>query len=305
MAQYLVTGGAGFIGSHLVDSFLADGHRVRVLDDFSTGRRANLDFRVELIVGDAGVLEIYDQAARDADAIFHLCAITSVEACARDRERSRRVNFDAATHAFNSARDRRIPVIYASSAAVYGAGSNLPLGEGAELRPVSAYGEDKRDSEFHACDAGRAYAQPSVGLRFFNVYGPRQRPGDPYSGVVTNFCDKVRRGEPCVVFGDGGQTRDFIYVDDVVSALRFSLSLAAPEAPVFNVGSGTPTTIRKLAERVSVLGGDTAAPISAPERIGDIRHSLADIGRLRSRGWAPCTTLDEGLKTTYEYSRRA
>lgn len=305
MALYLITGGAGFIGSRLVDALLADGHHVRVLDDLSSGRRTNLDPRAQLLVADASDGGTYAGAARNVDAIFHLCAITSVEACARDRERSRRVNFKAATHAFDSARDRRIPVIYASSAAVYGAGSDLPLGESTELRPVSAYGEDKRDSEFHARDAGRTYAQPSVGLRFFNVYGPRQRPGDPYSGVVTNFCDKARRGEPCVVFGDGGQTRDFIYVDDVVSALRFSLSLAAPEAPVFNVGSGTPTTIRKLAECVSALGGDAAAPISAPERIGDIRHSLADIGRLRSRGWAPRTTLDEGLKATYEYSRRA
>jgi UDP-glucose 4-epimerase len=300
MALYLITGGAGFIGSHLADALIAEGHRVRVLDDLSTGRRANLDSRVELIVGDASDAEIYARAAEDAEAIFHLCAITSVELCERDRKRSRRVNLTAATHAFALAHSRRIPVVYASSAAVYGNRNDRALAEDDELKPVSAYGIDKLETEKRA----RAVGVSSVGLRFFNVYGPRQRPGDPYSGVVTNFCEKVRRGEPCVVFGDGAQTRDFVYVGDVVAALRLSLSLATADAPIFNVGSGAPTAIRELAVRLSAIGASAAAPISGPARANDIRHSLADIRRLRSRGWSPRTALDEGLKATYENSRR-
>ncbi len=301
MTLYLITGGAGFIGSHLADTLIAEGHRVRILDDLSTGMRANVDPRTALIVGDAGDAEIYARAAQDADAIFHLCAITSVELCERDRERSRRVNLTAATHAFALAQARGIPVVYVSSAAVYGNGSDRALAEEDERRPMSAYGIDKLETEKRA----RAAGVSSVGLRFFNVYGPRQRPGDPYSGVVTNFCEKVRRGEPCVVFGDGAQTRDFVHVGDVVAALRLSLSLASPEAPIFNVGSGAPTTIRELAVRLTAIGASTAPPISGPARTNDIRHSLADIGRLRSQGWSPRVALDEGLKATYENSRRA
>jgi len=302
MSLYLITGGAGFIGSHLADALIAEGHRVRVLDDLSTGMRANVDPRAALIVGDAGDAEIYARAAQDADAIFHLCAITSVELCERDRVRSRRVNLTAATHAFACAQEPRRPIVYASSAAVYGEGSEAALAEDGEHRPVSAYGADKLATEMRAIAAGRDYGVASVGLRFFNVYGPRQRPGNPYSGVVTNFCEKVRRCEPCVIFGEGNQTRDFVYVGDVVAALLLSLSLASPEAPVFNVGSGTPTTIRDLANRLSKLGENPATPITAPGRDGDIRDSLADIGRLRSQGWSPRIALDDGLKATFDWT---
>jgi UDP-glucose 4-epimerase len=298
MALYLVTGGAGFIGSHLADSLLADGHTLRVLDDMSTGKRGNLDPRVELVVGDAGVEGAAAQAIEGAAGVFHLAAVASVQRGNEDWAGTHRANLTATIRVFDAARRTKIPVVYASSAAAYGDCPDLPLSETARPTPISAYGADKLACEFHARVGGYVHGVPSAGFRFFNVFGPRQDPKSPYSGVISIFCEKVRKGEACTVLGDGKQERDFVYVADVVAALRLGMAKASTEAPVFNVGTGTATTILDLAKRLQRLSGSPADPLHAAPRAGDIRKSLADPRKLEALGWKPKTSLDDGLRAT-------
>lgn len=309
MSVYLVTGGAGFIGSHLVDSLLADGHRVRVLDDLSTGRRSNLDARAEFVEGDVGDSAVVARACAGADAIVHLAAIASVQRGNEDWAGTHRTNLTAAIHVFDAARRARagapVPVIYASSAAIYGDNPDLPLVETARPRPLSAYGADKLGCEQHARVGGVVHGVPTAGFRFFNVFGPRQDPKSPYSGVISIFADRVRAGMPCTIQGDGGQARDFVYVSDVVSALRTGLAAASTDAPVFNVGTGVSTRIADLARVLQRLAGSSAGPEFVAARPGDIRMSLCDPAKLKALGWRPGTTLEEGLRRTLASLDRA
>src|SRR6266853_4579692 len=239
MACILVTGGAGFIGSHLVDAFLDQGHPVRVLDDRSSGNRENLPQQVEFIYGDVTNSATVEQAFDDVDACFHLAAIASVARSSREWLRTHQVNLTGTINIFDQARRlrsrREIPVVYASTAAVYGDCGSVPIGEDTSAAPLSAYGADKRGCELHARVAGAVHDIPTVGLRFFNLYGPRQDARSPYSGVITLFADRLRHGEPVEIFGDGEQVRDFTYVGDAVAALDRALSAASTSAPVFNI----------------------------------------------------------------------
>ncbi|MGH7209981.1 MAG: NAD-dependent epimerase/dehydratase family protein, partial [Acetobacteraceae bacterium] len=214
MSRYLVTGGCGFIGSHLCDALLAHGHAVRVLDDLSTGRRENLPPAAELIVGDVGDAALAAHALDGVSGCFHLAAIASIERGVQDWPGTHRVNLSATVGLLDAIRRLPAPVAFvcASSAAVYGDCDRLPLDEDAPARPLSAYGADKLGCELHARVAAHVFAVPTVGLRFFNVYGPRQDPRSPYSGVISIFCDRLRRGAPIDLFGDGEQTRDFVFV---------------------------------------------------------------------------------------------
>lgn len=301
MALVLVTGGAGFIGSHLCDALVARGDRVRVLDDLSTGRRDNLPPGVELIVGDVADAEAVRAAAAGVDAIVHLAAIASVQRCTEDWLGAHRVNLGGSIAVFDAARNPSgrgpVPVVYASSAAVYGEQDRLPIGEDAPCRPLSAYGADKLGSELHARVAGEVYRVPTLGLRFFNVYGPRQDPRSPYSGVISVFCGRIARGEPIVINGDGGQTRDFIFVADVVAGLLAALERANVAAPVLNLCSGRATSVRDLAATLLALAGTAAVPIThGPPRLGEIRHSLGDRSRAEDMlALPPPTPLAEGL----------
>jgi UDP-glucose 4-epimerase len=298
MAVYAVTGGAGFIGSHLADDLLADGHEVRVLDDLSTGRRSQVDSRADLIVADVCDGEALGRLLDGADAVFHLAAIASVARSNEDPVGTSRVNLGGTVAVLEAAcRAGGVPVVYASSAAVYGNQSG-PANEAMVPAPRSGYGADKLGSELHAGIAYGVHGVPTFGVRFFNVYGPRQDPSSPYSGVISIFASRIARRERLIVHGDGRQLRDFVYVDDAVSHLRAGLRLLqdAPRAAVVNVCTGAGTSILELARTIGQITGRHAEVEFAPAREGDIRTSIGDAGRARALlGISANTSLRDGL----------
>jgi UDP-glucose 4-epimerase len=299
MSTYLVTGGAGFIGSHLCEALLAAGHQVRVLDDFSTGDRRNLSTAVELLEGDVADPALVQAAMAGVDGCFHLAAVASVERGVTEWLATHRVNLTGTVTIFDAIRrcGRPVPVVYASSAAVYGDAQTIPIREDAVCRPLSAYGADKYGCELHALVASHVHGIPTTGLRFFNVYGPRQDPRSPYSGVISIFCERLRAGAPVLVFGDGRQTRDFVYVADVVAALRAAMARAPAEAAVFNVCSGIRTAVLDLAATIADLAGHPPQIEHRPPRAGEIRHSLGDPARARQAlGLADPLPLRDGLR---------
>ena len=280
-SRYLVTGGAGFIGSHLCDALLASGHQVVVLDDLSTGRRENLDRRVDLRVGSITDPSAVAAAAARVDGIFHLAAIASVARANEDWPGTHAINQGGTVLVLDAARRSSpgggpAPVVYASSAAVYGDASGVVATEAVPPAPQTAYGVDKFGSELHARIAGSVHGVPTLGLRFFNVYGPRQDPNSPYSGVISIFARKIQQGEMVTLHGDGGQTRDFVHVQDVVRHLIAGMhALAANQAvpPVLNVCTGVPISILALAEMLAASCGAQLSVVRGPARAGDIRHS--------------------------------
>ncbi len=303
MALYLVTGGAGFIGSHLADALLADGHEVRVLDDLSTGHSGNLDPRCELVRGDVTDPATVQAAMRGVAGCFHLAAIASVARGNEDWRGTHLVNQTGTVTVLDAARAAgRIPVVYASSAAIYGDIGEAVAREDQLPAPLTAYGADKLGSELHARVALVVHGVPSVGLRFFNVYGPRQDPKSPYSGVISIFAGLVAAGRTVSVHGDGQQMRDFVYVGDVVAHLCAAMRLLG-EVPatgaVFNVCTGHGTTVLELARTLARLHGRDAGPEHGPARPGDIRRSIGDPGRaIAALGVRAKVPLEQGLALT-------
>jgi UDP-glucose 4-epimerase len=300
VALYLVTGGAGFIGSHLTDALLARGDQVRVLDNLSTGKRENLDPRTVLTVGDVADPAIVAKVMDGVDGCFHLAAVASVELGNRDWLGTHRVNLTGAITIFDAARrarpDRTVPVVYASSAAVYGDNPDLPLAESAATRPMSGYGADKLGCELHGRVAADVHGVRTVGCRFFNVYGPRQDPGSPYSGVISIFFDRIGRGRGITIFGNGRQTRDFIYVADVVDALLKAMEQETPGASVFNVCTGKATSLLELAAAIGRVFGRPPEIAYDEPRIGDIRDSLGNPATARKGlGFSAKFGIEEGL----------
>ncbi|HEY1935289.1 MAG TPA: NAD-dependent epimerase/dehydratase family protein [Acetobacteraceae bacterium] len=304
MATYLVTGGCGFIGSHLADALLGDGHDVRILDDLSTGKLANKPARASLIEGDVADAAAVAAAARGVDGIFHLAAIASVERSNQDWLGAHRTNLTGTIAVLDAARRAgtsggAVPVVYASSAAVFGANQDVPLTEDSATRPLSAYGADKLGSEQHAFVAGHVHGVPTCGLRFFNVYGPRQDPHSPYSGVISIFCERLKEGGSVTIYGDGGQYRDFVYVADVVRALQAAMRHAAAPGRVFNICTGTATSVLALAGIVGELLSVTPRIDFASPRAGEVRASLGDPARCRDQlGFAASVDLRDGLRRT-------
>jgi UDP-glucose 4-epimerase len=299
MASYVVTGGAGFIGSHLTDALLAAGHRVRVVDDLSTGRLQNLDRRAELLRGDVADPALLAQAMRGMDGCFHLAAIASVARGNEDWLGTHRTNQTGTITVLEAARDAgRIPVVYASSAAVYGDQGPAPLHENLVPQPLSAYGADKLGSELHARVAFLVHGTPTLGLRFFNVYGPRQDPRSPYSGVISIFAERLANRLMVTINGDGMQTRDFVFVADVVAHLQAAMRRLHQrrEARVLNVCTGLSTSVRGLAEILGEVLGMVPMVSFVPARAGDIRASLGcpDVAREALRVHA-ATSLQRGL----------
>jgi len=303
--HYLVTGGCGFIGSHLCAALIGRGDRVRVLDDLSTGSRANLAPGAALVVGDVADPATVRAAMEGIDGCFHLAAIASVERGMREWLATHRVNLSATIAVFDAARaGGGIPVVYASSAAVYGEQERLPITEDAPKRPLSAYGADKLGCEQQALVAGHVHHVPTMGLRFFNVFGPRQDPKSPYSGVISIFCDRLSAGEAVQVFGDGGQTRDFIHVADIVAGLLAALRAADVSAPVLNLCTGRATSVLDLACLIAALCGAPHAPRFQPPRSGEIRHSVGSAARARAAlGLAEPVDLRAGLAETLGWLR--
>src|SRR5260221_7436759 len=277
MARYLVTGGAGFIGSHLVEALISDGHMVRVLDDLSSGKIENLPRGVELVAADVTERGAVRRALGDVDGCFHLAAIASVERCRHEWLRSHKVNLAGTITVFEEAcraqkaLGRPLPVVYASSAAVYGNTSEIPISEGAPTRPLNAYGVDKLGCELHAAVASQIHGLQAVGLRFFNVYGPRQDPHSPYSGVISVFCQRILGGAPIEIHGDGKQVRDFVYVRDAVNALRRAIDAVTLTPQIYNVCTGVETNICQLGAIIARMQGALFSPRYAPERVGDLR----------------------------------
>jgi len=274
----LVTGGAGFIGSHLVDSLVADGHRVRVLDDLSTGQRRNLHPGVELIVGDIADPATVAAAMAGIDGVFHLAAVASVARGNEDWFGTHRINQSGTVAVLDAARAAgRVPVVYASSAAVYGDVGAAVAREDRPPNPATAYGADKLGSELHARVGSHIHGVPTLGLRFFNVYGPRQDPSSPYSGVISIFSRQLAKGHPILLHGDGRQTRDFVHVSDVVAHLKAALDQLnanpAVAGRVLNVCTGRAVAIQDVALLLVQQRGTTPVLEYAAPRPGDIRHS--------------------------------
>ncbi len=303
MSRFLVTGGAGFIGSHLVEALLEEGHVVRVLDDLSSGFRKNLPRQAEFIEGDVTDPEVVDRAFHGIDGCFHLAAIASVVRSHGDWVRTHQVNLTGTINVFDQARpsrrQREVPVVYASTAAIYGNCGNAPVDEESPAAPLSAYGADKYACELHAHIAGAIHGVPTVGLRFFNLYGPRQDPLSPYSGVVSIFADRLLRGEPVEIFGDGEQTRDFTYVSDAVCALRRAMRVATTSAFVFNVCTGRAKSVLALAQTMAALCQTELVVHRRPARCGEVRMSIGNPRRAAEQlGFTAHTTLTDGLAMT-------
>lgn len=282
MRTYLVTGGAGFIGSHLVRSLQDAGHSVRVLDDMSTGRRDRLRDGTTIIEADVCDNDALRAGMSGVTACFHLAAIADVQRCDTDRRECNRVNAGATVSVFDVASQLGgVPVVWASSAAVYGsAGMGTKLKETDPVKPISVYGADKLSSELHGAIAA-TYGVPNIGLRFFNVYGKGQNPNSPYSGVLSIFCNRAQENQKITIFGDGEQTRDFVHVSDVVRALVESAAYLVtnretPEAFILNVCAGKPTSLHDIIGFLEQFQGRALDVEYAPSRRGDISTSCGD-----------------------------
>lgn len=303
----LVTGGAGFIGSHLVEALAADGAEVRVFDNLSSGRAENLADvrgRVDLIVGDIRSPEQLAAAMGGVGTVVHLAALVSVADSVERPAENYEINVQGTVNVLEAARAagaRR--VVLASSAAVYGNDPALPKREDMPPAPASPYAAAKLADEYIARVHAELYGLETVSLRFFNVYGPRQDPSSPYSGVISRFTDALARGEAPRVFGDGLQTRDFVYVRDVAEAIR--LAATSPQVgrgEVLNVGTGRASSLMDVLAALTPLAGRAAPPVFEPPRPGDVRHSVADISRIRERlGFVPTVALADGLAELWRH----
>lgn len=299
--RVLITGGCGFIGSHLADRLVADGHDVSILDNLSTGRREQIPASAKLVVGDIADAALVESLVGQSEHVFHLAAVASVEQCRREWAISHRTNLTGTIHVLDAAaRAGGVPVVYASSAAVYGDNAELPLSELSDVRPLSAYGADKLGCELHGKVAWHTHGVPNVGLRFFNVYGPRQDPASAYSGVISKFIDCALRDAPFPIYGDGEQTRDFIFVGDVVELMVRAASRDA-NCEILNACTGSVTSITKLAYTIADLAGITARIEKKPPRDGDIRHSQGNPLKAQTiLDFTATTTLEAGLATLME-----
>ncbi|AUZ44440.1 NAD-dependent epimerase/dehydratase family protein [Pseudomonas orientalis] len=298
----LITGGAGFIGSHLVDALLAKGYSVRVLDNLSTGKRSNLPLdnsRVQLVEGDVADAELLAQVVVGASAVVHLAAVASVQASVDDPVSTHQSNFIGTLNICEAMRKAGVKrVVYASSAAVYGNnGEGASIDEETTKAPLTPYASDKLASEHYFDFYRREHGLEPVIFRFFNIFGPRQDPSSPYSGVISIFSERVQQGLPIAVFGDGEQTRDFMYVEDLVDVLVQAIELPTIPAGAINVGWNHATTLKQVLQALEQVVGTLPVITYGPARLGDIRHSRADNRRLLASFTLPePTPLKVGLE---------
>jgi UDP-glucose 4-epimerase len=310
----LVTGGAGFIGSHLVEELIKHNRTVVVIDDLSTGKLENLPSseKLKVIVGSITDVELLERLFEKYKfgVVFHLAAVASVAKSVESPIATHRVNFDGTLYLLELSRKYNVErFIFASSAAVYGNLPELPKREDMPAMPVTPYGVDKFSSERYVVNSYYLYGLRTTALRFFNVYGKRQDPSSPYSGVISIFIDRALRflrGEKVTIdiFGDGKQTRDFIYVKDVVKALLLVEKDERAVGEVFNVGTGKETSLLELLDAISSVAGCLPPVRFLPPREGDIKRSVADISKLRTPGFSPSFSLEEGLKKTIEWEKQ-
>ncbi|MDP9941874.1 NAD-dependent epimerase/dehydratase family protein [Ectopseudomonas alcaliphila] len=302
MAEFLVTGGAGFIGSNLVDALLAAGHKVRVLDNLSMGKRSNLPLdnpRLHFIEGDVADAEVVAQAVAGCAGVAHLAAVASVQASVDDPVSTHQSNFIGTLNVCEAMRQHGVRrVVYASSAAIYGNnGEGVAIDEATAKAPLTPYASDKLAGEHYLDFYRRQHGLEPAVFRFFNIFGPRQDPSSPYSGVISIFTQRAQQGLPISVFGDGEQTRDFFYVGDLVALLMQGLLNEQVVSDPLNVGWSQAVSLNQLLAEIGVLCGGLPPLTHLPARAGDIRHSRADNTRLQAHYRMPQQTpLREGLR---------
>jgi UDP-glucose 4-epimerase len=307
-SRALVTGGAGFIGSHIAQRLVESGHEVVVLDNFFSGFRRNLAGiadRVRLVEGDVRNLATVEQCAAGCDVIFHEAAIVSVPLSVERPQESHDVNIQGTLNVLQAARKARTRrVVLASSAAIYGEEPTLPKVETMRPEPMSPYGVEKITGEYYLATWSKLFAVETVALRYFNVFGPRQDPGSAYSGVISIFVDRILGGRPITFYGDGSQCRDFVYVDNVVDANILAATREGISGRSYNVACGKRTTLVELATLIERAAGRTVDRSFSDPRAGDIKESVADIARARTElGYAPVVDVEEGLKRLVQYVR--
>jgi UDP-glucose 4-epimerase len=306
--RYLVTGGAGFIGSNTVDELVRRGHSVVVLDDLTSGKEDNLAEirnKITFIKGSITDIEVVRKAMHEAEYVLHLAARTSVPRSVKDPIETNKINIDGTLNVLVAAKELKVKrVVFAASSSAYGETPTLPKLESMQPQPISPYGVTKYVGELYGQTFGKCYGLENVSLRYFNIFGPRQDPSSPYSGVLAKFCTSFLEGTPPVVFGDGEQTRDFTYVENAVLA-----NLLACEAPnvsgkVFNVGVGGRVSLNEVLRALAKITGKTLETKYEPARDGDIRDSQADISQARDfLGYQPPVGFEDGLARTFEWYR--
>jgi UDP-glucose 4-epimerase len=308
MAKVLVTGGAGFIGSNLVRVLLERGDEVRVLDNFSTGNRANLDgLDLEVVEGELRSYERVHNAVRGTEVVYHLGALGSVPRSVQDPLTSSAVNVEGTLNVLLAARDEGVRrVVYSSSSSVYGSRGALPASENAAPDPLSPYGVAKLAAERYCISFSRVYESfESVVVRYFNVFGPRQSPSSQYAGVVPLFITAIAEGRPVKIEGDGEQRRDFTYVENVVDGTLRAGDTPEVSGMIFNLAASSPASVNELADTIGRILGKPVERLAAPPRAGDIRDSWADVSAARERlGYEPTVEFEEGLRRTIEHLER-
>ncbi len=306
--RYLVTGGAGFIGSNTVDELVRRGHGVVVLDDLSAGKEENLAEvrnKITFVKGSITDLETVQKACHQADYVIHLAARTSVPRSVKDPVDTNRINVDGTLNVLVAARDNKVKrVVFAASSSAYGETPTLPKKETMQSQPISPYGVSKYVGELYAQTFGRCYGLENVCLRYFNIFGPRQDPDSPYSGVLSRFAAAFLDNAQPTIYGDGEQTRDFTFVDNAVQANLLACEAPAVSGEVFNVGIGKSISLNQTLELFRRISGkEITANYEAP-RDGDIRDSLADISRATELlGYEPSVLFEDGLRRTYDWYR--
>ena len=306
--RYLVTGGAGFIGSHTVDELVRRGHSVVVLDDLSGGKEENLAEsrnKITFMKGSITDLEAVRRAVQEADYVLHLAARTSVPRSVKDPVETNRINVEGTLNVLVAARDAKVKrIVFAASSSAYGETPTLPKVESMQPAPISPYGVSKFVGELYAQVFGRCYGLENVSLRYFNVFGPRQDPGSPYSGVLSKFITACLEDIQPVVYGDGEQSRDFTYVENVVQANLLACEAPNASGKVFNVGTGNRFTLNQTLKLLEEIAGKPVTAKYDPLREGDIRDSQADITQSHEiLGYDPKVGFEEGLRRTYEWYR--
>jgi nucleoside-diphosphate-sugar epimerase len=304
--RYLVTGGAGFIGSNTVDELVRRGHGVVVLDDLSSGKEDNLAevrSKITFMKGSITDIEVVQKAMVQADYVIHLAARTSVPRSVKDPVDTNRINVDGTLNVLVAARDNKVKrIVFAASSSAYGDTPTLPKSEDMQPLPISPYGVSKYVGELYAQTFGRCYGLENVSLRYFNIFGPRQDPDSPYSGVLSRFATAFLDATPPVVFGDGEQTRDFTYVDNAVQANILACEAPSASGRTFNIGTGHAVSLNQVLQMLQKASGKTLETKYEPSREGDIRDSLADI-RLAKEflSYEPTVMFEEGLERTYAW----
>jgi nucleoside-diphosphate-sugar epimerase len=309
MATYLVTGGAGFIGSHLSEELIRRGHRVRVADSLITGKRSNLDHikGIEFLEGDLADIDVAHKAVDGCEYVLHQAAIPSVPRSVKDPLTSNRANVDATLNVLLASRDAGVKrLVFAASSSAYGDTPTLPKHENMPTNPLSPYALQKVIGEDYLRLFTRLYGLETVSIRYFNVFGPRQDPSSPYSGVISVFATALLENRPPTIFGDGNQTRDFTYVANVVDGVLRACEAPRASGEIINVATGGRISLNQLFEEMRKLVGGTLTPVYEEPRKGDVRDSQADITKARELlDYEPTVSFEEGLRKTIEWYRTA